>query len=896
MKKIFDLYRFLKNSQFYSELEILKTAFESTPEELEQSHPELFGHFFVEGGAVPMYGGIFQQAKKYIENNPENSIRVFELPQKDINALRSLLKEFKKEEKAFANKYSFLKEYSDLKEDDINAVKEANMTKEEFLFCYNSHKKDEAEHLFSEVISDFYRINNTYNDLRSKIDAIKDNEKFKERLRHPMSFDTVTDADNNISNLFLDVDSHIKGIRSSNLKDRLLKYYKYIYDGEEIPGEDYSLYPKEIKGLAKETSRILYNDGDLIIVKSMSEQACQYWERPAVNVNSKNVKFHTCTSRINGVEGFTNVNMYSGYAKYMIIQMIKLKNGQLGFYENPSDMVTLCFDHKGKMITGSGSVNAVDYNIREDYIKENFPKGYELFFEKILAKELERYFEDLNPDYLLSNYGDFIGAMQGEEERDKNLAVINKKIPLAKNAAFFKSAVMLFRIASAKNDDIGNAIKNTIKKSLMDRMMEISFSEMNEDYGSGTNTRQTIDYFKSIFPELKSSIDLIIYDKIVKSTPSDFVIGYLSMPREKSKFIMKKLTELLDQKISYKVFERLEKIALELKLSDIDYGNIFDKLFEKFFEDKNQVRMLLPKKDHLRGRFHFLYRLRDVTSKDVYLKYEKEFFKEATVYSFSKHKDKMQKETFESLKDEKYKEIRDTIRRKPTRKARLIHDFSDFLPEEEVVEIFREYHEPKDLNKASTQFSDNDIFAKIIEDYTKDLTIEEITNEDFVKEKFMKNYRRFGLAGTRDTMFDYDMAIMFNKVVTKRIKNELDAEEFFNDYLINPKSSEFISIKGIHELGGYHDRNYFLYRLDDIIAQKAKELSKEKFLSFKDKMPDHTFEGLYEEMLNKEELEKIERQKKINMSEYEKLFGDDDWIDDWEDVIDLDEVQPGRGF
>lgn len=881
MNKILSLLNFLKSSSLYREYEILKTAFESTPEELRQAYPNLFEHFFVEGGNVTMYGGIFGQIEKYTKDNDQNMNRVYEVQEKNLAGLRSLLKKFKEEAKVELQRYSFLNEYPDVLDSDIAKVKELKLKRDEFIFCYNSHKNDETNHLFIEVLGDFSRVKDIYNNLRSKIDSIEGNQSFKIRLKSPMSFDTVTDADNHLSNLFLDVDSHIKGARSSNLKERLLKYYKYIYDGEEIPGEDYSDYPENIKGLAKETSRILHNDGEYIVVRSMSEQACQYWERGAVRVDQRNVVFNTCTSRIMGFEGFRNSNMYSSYSKYIIIQIIKLQNGKLQFYQSPHDMVTVCFDSAGRMIEGaSASVNAADKNIDEDYVKENFPVAYKVLFEEKLKAEVERYIQDMDPNKMAEDY---LSHNLDPDIKRKYIILLGKKISLTSNEGFFKHALLIFKSLTETDSIEERVLREQIKISLLSRAKNMKFKDMED--GGLVLARKTFDYFRYYYPEMKENLESIIENRIKNSKPSEFVIGYLSMPKEKNKYILEKLNGLLNEKIGYEVFERLSNISIGINILNIDYGNIFDKIMEKFFSNKEEVKKLVPSKKYIRGRYYFLYNLKKVVSKETYLKYEKEFFSEVSVSSFYKHKDKMNAETYESLKDQKFEQLEGEIDSEERNKNRNLAEYSELIPIDKIIKIFKKNNKAEDLDKASRAFHNDPVFEKIIEDYTKDLTIDQITDVDFVKRKFKKGYKKPTITGfyQRRSLFSSNMAMQFNNIVRSRILSEVSPEDFFENYIKNIYEPEITDIKGMHPIEGFVSSDILKNYVGSLIEEMAGKIPAEQLSSFENKIPNDLYFRLAEKILRDKDMQmlkdKQEREKK-NILDYEGWFDPNNWDDE----------------
>jgi len=372
MNKVFDLYRYLKLSGFSRELEILKTALETTPEELEEAFPQLF-RFYEEGKPTAMFGGVFAQINKYIEEGYINQQEIDAV--QTFDSLKQKMKELKSIKKETEAKFKYLNEY-DVEQEFKDMAKEKALSKEDFEFAYKSFiAEDEDNHELEQAIAEIADLREKYRLLKEKINTIEDNEDLLSRLADPLNYKTLDNANTEISNLMMDVNNIIEGRQAGGLKKKLLNYYDYIYNGENKLNAD---YPAERKGKAKKTSKVLYSDGNWAIVNSKSEESCQYWERGAVVIEGDRIQFNTCTSRIDGVHGLTSKNLYDAYSEYTVIQILKLENGQPKFYEGPNDMFTLCFRYSKDigfdLIPGSASVNADNADISEDYLKEYLPQ------------------------------------------------------------------------------------------------------------------------------------------------------------------------------------------------------------------------------------------------------------------------------------------------------------------------------------------------------------------------------------------------------------------------------------------------------------------------------------------------------------------------------------------
>ena len=124
---------------------------------------------------------------------------------------------------------------------------------------------------------------------------------------------------------------------------------------------------------------VIYEDSEYKVVHSWSKEAVQFWEKGAVISNKPAPTFNTCTSAIDGPEGFSGDNFYNYYSSKNIFQIIKKsetdENGFPLFFDQandtPNNLMTLLFSNEGKFIDDvSASVNASDKDIDEYEVKD----------------------------------------------------------------------------------------------------------------------------------------------------------------------------------------------------------------------------------------------------------------------------------------------------------------------------------------------------------------------------------------------------------------------------------------------------------------------------------------------------------------------------------------------
>ena len=529
MNKVFDLYRYLKISGFNRESEILKTALETTPEELEEAFPSLF-RFYEEGKPTAMFGGVFAQINKYIEEGYVTQQEIDAI--QNFESLKQKMKELKTIKKETEAKFKYLNEY-DIEQEFKDLAKEKKLSKEDFEFAYKSFiAEDEDNHQLDQAIVDIADLREKYRLLKEKINTIEDNEDLLSRLADPLSYKVLDSAYTEIGNLMMDVDNIIEGRQTGSLKKKLLNYYDYIYNGENKLNAD---YPKERASKAKETSKILYNDGNWAIINSWSEEACQYWERGAVRVEGDKVRFNTCTSRIAGVHGLTSKNMYNSYSGYTMFQILKLENGEPKFYEGPNEMLTLCFDFYNKdfqMIEGvSASVNADDNNMIEEMVIEALPEN--------IYQELMKITKGEGKYFLLS----FEQLLEADVPENLQMQLFEESVKKLEASKFFK-------------------LESKIPKTVFDSFLEVKLAEL-EPYDFFNRLANDQHYF--------NILDKKTLETLIKYNAEDLDTKYFI-------YFRRYYEDIFSEKIESKL-SKVDKLEDFLGLGN---NNVESELLEKY--------------------------------------------------------------------------------------------------------------------------------------------------------------------------------------------------------------------------------------------------------------------------------------------------------------------------
>ena len=701
MNKVFDLYRYLKLSGFGRELEILKTALETTPEELEAVFPQLF-RFYEKGRPTAMFGGVFAQINKYIEQGYITQQEIDEI--QTFESLKQKMKELKTLKKETEAKFKYLNEYN-IEQEFKDLAKEKKLSKEDFEFAHKSFiAENEDNHQLNQAINTIADLREKYRLLQEKINTIEYNEELLSRLADPISYKTLNGAVTEINNLMMDVNNFISGRRSGNMKQKLLNYYDYIYNGENKLN---AKYPEDRKGKAKDTSRILYNDGNLAIVNSWSAEACQYWERGAVQFYKDGVVFNTCTSRVGGVHGLTYKNLYKDYSSYSMFQILKLENGEPKFYEGPNEMLTICFsindfDSGFKMAeNSSASVNANDMNIDEAYLAANLPVAYN-FVKKYLS-------DDKNKALLLSPIRFFENKHLIPEDIFNSF--LEQKARGLHPTHFYKE----FR--GAIPEDIFNSLKKEKAKELEPKFFFLFKKSIPEDI------------FDSLKKEKAKELEpkSFFYAAIPEDIPNSLI-------EEKAKALIADDFFHLNKAITENVFDSLvaEKAA---ELTAESFFTYKHKIPENVFDS-----LVIEKAAELTAQLFFIYKHK--IPENVFDSLAAEKAKALRPYNFFDFKSYIPERVFNSLVEKKIKELDPKYFFDEEISERIPEDiFNSFITEklkeyllnsentvgENIIKYLGEYLSAKDFFKHSDKFP-KDIFNSFAEERAK-----EIDPDDFFK-------------------------------------------------------------------------------------------------------------------------------------------------------------------
>ena len=435
--KLIKLSSYLARLGYIKESNFINKFAAYSEEDIKQNFQNIYNKLFPQGMSdlnekdINKAGMIISQALKSMT---EDEVLAFDSIQEISYALKSLKKEKKKEKRK-----DVLNKYKELDKEMKNFIIENSLSNEEVNFAY--HKR--SGHELFDCLRDILRLRNDYLYLKDRMRDLpiidKVNFKFGDEIikfQKPELYDDIDKANDAYMRIEQKVGVIESGDATSKQRSEFLNYYNYIYNGINKMGIDYD--PK-LAGKARSDSKIMYNDGDWIIVHSWSEEACQYWERAAVLVHDDGTaSFKTCTSRIQN-------NFYDSYRNYMMFQVIKLKGGALSFFENPNDMFTVCYGPKKEIIFGSASVNADDAGITDEDLRSELPqKVYEAlnkitsseYFEEEVTERKKEFIKDM--DSYLSHYrlieGYEAGYLSDKQFRDYLLLDVSS----INSGSFFK--------------------------------------------------------------------------------------------------------------------------------------------------------------------------------------------------------------------------------------------------------------------------------------------------------------------------------------------------------------------------------------------------------------------------------------------------------------------------
>jgi hypothetical protein len=341
---------------------LYKLANGETPEEYLEGYPGIYEIFKNDNKPAGAYISLLNQIKSKFEVEDSEIDNFVSSKASNFSDITSILR-MKKEEIKREKKESVFSEFN-LSDEDILRFEQANATKEEVAFIVNEETR--GAHLLGESIGDLVTIKGITDYLLSSGVELE--------KRSVVEFANMDEAMQFFQDKKFDHDNAKSETSKQKTIDKLERYYKYIYDGHIDEGHEYEGYEEVVPGIAKETSEIIYKSQDIMVVRSWSKEAAQYWERGAVNVDdSGRARFATCTSRIDEPEGFKRENLYSSYRNYIMFQILRGLDSVEPKYQfemsSPDDMITVCYNViKGDIVwAGSTTVNSNDRPVTREY-------------------------------------------------------------------------------------------------------------------------------------------------------------------------------------------------------------------------------------------------------------------------------------------------------------------------------------------------------------------------------------------------------------------------------------------------------------------------------------------------------------------------------------------------
>jgi len=362
VKKVTALLEYLyKSSQFEEWDTIFKLAHKQTGEEYLKNYPNIFAAFETDNKRA----GAWISLLKQLERSGLSEDKLKQLEVSSFDSLKEMLvnlKDISSQSK---------------KQDLYSGIKSKNLTEEvkSILELFKPSKED--------IIYILDQKNHTATQRAVMLKDLYDQKPKIKEIYPDFNLEVNTYLNENNEP---DIDVAIKEFNdamfsesSSEQSERLERFYDFIWNGPR-EGVDYEGYEKTVPMGAKNNSEIVYVGKEHTVVHSWSREAVQYWEKGAVQLtNGGSPAFYTCTSRIYGPEGFLNTNMFDGYSRYDIYQIISnsaISNGKPVFFNyannKPNHLFTACFDMDGSLVEGGDkTVNAKDEAVYYYGIKEH---------------------------------------------------------------------------------------------------------------------------------------------------------------------------------------------------------------------------------------------------------------------------------------------------------------------------------------------------------------------------------------------------------------------------------------------------------------------------------------------------------------------------------------------
>ena len=385
MKKVSSLLEFLYRNSHQKEYGwLFKIAHDQSPEEfLKDKFPQIYQVFVDSGDNVMKYLGSinsffnnFYDARKLSKNEKDEAYeKMRELLNKETFQSFEELSTYLK--KKLSDKKSISSILSQINHPDVNKITPMLIN----LLATFSPIKEDVEYL----------LNNVRHTIPQRIFKLKKLYEMKIKVKDSglPNLDIYTyknqNGESDLDYVLEVFQESIDKNKESTTEKKLNRFYDYIWDGAKEDVEYVGYEYVEPMG-AKNNHMIIYEDENYKVVHSWSKEAVQFWEKGAVLSDKKSPVFNTCTSAIEGPEGFTGDNFYSNYSSKNIFQVIKKsdtdENGFPLFFneasDKPNNLLTLLFDDEGEFIDDvSASVNAKDKDISEREVEKIVGKKYE---------------------------------------------------------------------------------------------------------------------------------------------------------------------------------------------------------------------------------------------------------------------------------------------------------------------------------------------------------------------------------------------------------------------------------------------------------------------------------------------------------------------------------------
>ena len=574
MKKLGKLLQFLYKESKYFEIDLLlKFASDETAEGFLKKNYKNIYDVYIENNKSPnasVYINMINQIKM-------TGVNIDSLDLSSFDKIKRYLSEISKNKKNKKYNYYFKNiKHPELTQSLISSILHSGISKEDFDFILNQERHNLHQRFI--MLDELYKI------------------KDKVALANPeanLEIHTYLNIDDAI-NAF---DAIIETQGTGKNKEKLLKFYKYIWDGKD-PDETYKNY-KAIESGAKNNSKIIYEDDDQIVVHSWSREAAQYWERPAVIFVQGRAKFNTCTSRVYE-EGFGKQNLFDTYAEYDMYQIIQKRaldeNNVPKFFVDKDALYTVCFDENNNLVTGHASVDAADTSISGNYFRsiKNYDKlmkviadnvtgvkisniGYEEAIKKYGAREVVDTILNKCSSYIFFKTDLWKGDKfpDPENEFDENIGKIEEDYFIVNNDKIYIQdfeSIVEFKINNMKSENYYKLGMNEVPNFHQNLDYE-RFWNYDEEMAEKMDPEM---FFEMHIDENSYAGNQIAYEKAVEVSPMYYMESLIHH-------------NLFDDLYSSMALEKVKALDI-YEIMELDIAEISD-VCEKYFDwaDQNGV-------------------------------------------------------------------------------------------------------------------------------------------------------------------------------------------------------------------------------------------------------------------------------------------------------------------